>query len=83
MSMFRSASRAISTVFDTISSTANTVEKSLDIANHYVAENHKKITKTTTTSAQLAVARYNTDIAKELDADAELKEQYLLVAKEW
>lgn len=83
MSIFRSAGRFISGAFDTGTATVETVGKTLDIANHYVEENHKRITKTTTTAAQLAVARFNSDIAKELDSDEELKGQYEKVVKDW
>ena len=75
MSIFRSASRFISGTFDQATATVGTVGKGLDIANHYVEENHKRITKTTTTAAQLAVARFNEDVAAELNASASLKAQ--------
>jgi hypothetical protein len=83
MSIFRSLSRFITTTFDTATGSLQTVEKGLDIANHYVSENHKRITKTTTTSAQLSVAQFNSDVAEQLNASAELNEQYQLVVKEW
>lgn len=83
MSIFRSAGRFISGTFDTGTATVETVGKGLDIANHYVAENHKRITKTTTTAAQLAVARFNEDVAEELKASASLKAQYDQVVAEW
>lgn len=83
MSMFRSLSRFVSTLFDTATNTLGTVEKSLDIANHYVAENHKRITKTTTTSAQLSVAAFNADVAEQLASSEELNAQYLKVVADW
>lgn len=83
MSIFRSASNFISTTFNTATATVETVGKGLDIANHYVAENHKRITKTTTTAAQLSVARFNEDVAQELNASASLKAQYDAVLAEW
>lgn len=83
MSIFRSASRFISGTFDTATASVSTVGKGLDIANHYVEENHKRITKTTTTAAQLAVARFNEDVAAELNASASLKAQYDQVVAEW
>lgn len=83
MSVFRSASLMLSTAFNTVTGTLNTVEKGLDIANHYVAENHKRITKTTTTAAQLSVARFNADVAIELDSSAELQAQYDKVVADW
>jgi len=83
MSIFRSVSSFISTTFNTATASVETVGKGLDIANHYVAENHKRITKTTTTAAQLSTARFNTDVAKELDSSAELQAQYDLVVADW
>ena len=83
MSIFRSASRFISGTFDTATASVETLGKGLDIANHYVAENHKRITKTTTTAAQLSVARFNEDVAQELNSSASLKAQYEAVCAEW
>jgi len=83
MSIFRSASLFISGTFDTATASVATVGKGLDIANHYVAENHKSITKTTTTSAQLSVARFNQDVADELEASDKLKAQYDAVVADW
>ena len=83
MSMFRSISNFVSSTFDTATASLGTVEKGLDIANHYVSENHKRITKTTTTAAQLSVARFNEDVAEELDASANLKAQYDAVVADW
>ena len=83
MSIFRSASSFISTTFNTATASVETVGKGLDIANHYVAENHKRITKTTTKAAQLSVARFNSDVAAELEASAELKAQYEAVCADW
>ena len=83
MSIFRSASSFISTTFNTATASVETVGKGLDIANHYVAENHKRITKTTTTAAQLSVARFNSDVAAELDSSAELQSQYDKVVADW
>lgn len=83
MSMFSSLSRLVSTTFDTATNSLATVENTLDIANHYVAENHKRITKTTTTAAQISVARFNQDIAHELEADAKLKAQFDAVVTDW
>ena len=83
MSMFSSASRFISTTFDTATNSLGTVEKTLDIANHFVAENHKRITKTTTTSNKLAVAEFNREVALKLEADAALQEEYDAVCADW
>lgn len=83
MSIVRSLSGFITGTLDTATDTINTVGKGLDIANHFVGENHKRITKTTTVAAQLAVARFNEDVAKELEADANLKRQFETVVAEW
>jgi hypothetical protein len=48
-----------------------------------VEENHKRITKTTTTPAQLSVARFNPDDADELEASEKLKAQYDAVVADW
>jgi len=83
MSIWSTASKFVQTTFNTATATVETVGNGLDIANHYVAENHKRITKTTTTSAQLSVARFNEDIAQELNASASLKAQYDSVVANW
>ena len=83
MSIWSTASKFVQTTFNTGTATVSTIGKGLDIANHYVEENHKKITKTTTTAAQLSVARFNEDVAQELNASASLKAQYDAVVAEW
>lgn len=83
MSIWSTASRFVQTSFNTATASVETVGKGLDIANHYVSENHKRITKTTTTAAQLSVARFNEDVAQELNASASLKAQYDSVVAEW
>jgi|AntRauTorcE11898_2_1112593.scaffolds.fasta_scaffold72945_1 hypothetical protein len=83
MSMFSSLSKLVQTTFNTATDSVATVGKGLDIANHYVEENHKRITKTTTTAAQLSVARFNQDVADELEASEKLKAQYDAVVADW
>lgn len=83
MSMFSSLSRFVQTLFNTATATIDTMGKGLDIANHWVAENHEKITQTTTTSAQMAVAEFNSEVAQRLNASEELNAQYLKVVKNW
>lgn len=83
MSIWSTASRFVQTTFNTATASVETVGKGLDIANHFVAENHKRITKTTTTAAQLSVARFNEDVAQELNSSASLKAQYDQVLAEW
>lgn len=83
MSIIRSISRFITTTFDTATATIGTVEKGLDIGNHWVAENHKRITMTTTTNAQMSVARFNDEVALELEASARLQTQYDEVVIAW
>lgn len=83
MSIFRSLSKAISGSLDTITSTASSVEKTLDIANIYVDNNHKRITKTVRQDAILSTAVHHAAIVAELDADAKLKEAFDALEAEW
>lgn len=83
MSIWSTASNFVQTSFNTATASVETVGKGLDIANHFVAENHKRITKTTTVAAQLSVARFNEDVAQELNSSASLKAQYDSVVAEW
>lgn len=83
MSMFSTMSEFVQTSFTTATNSLTTVEKTLDIANHYVSENHKRITKTQTTSCQLSVAAFNADVALQLAADEELAAQYKKVVEDW
>jgi hypothetical protein len=83
MSMLDAMSKLVQTTVNTATDSVSTVGKGLDIANHYVEENHKRITKTTTTAAQLSVARFNQDVADELEASDKLKAQYDAVVADW
>ena len=83
MEVLNSLSKLVQTIFNTATNSIATVGKGLDITNHYVEENHKRITKTTTTSAQLSVARFNQDVADELEASDKLKAQYDAVVADW
>jgi len=83
MSIFRSASLFISGTFDTATASVETLGKGLDIVNHTVDVNHKRITKTQTVAAQMSVARFNEDIAQELNASASLQAQFDAVVADW
>jgi hypothetical protein len=83
MSIWSTFSTFVQSTFNTGTATVETVGKGLDIANHYVSENHKRITKTTTTAAKLSVARFNEDVAAELEASESLKAQYEAVCADW
>ncbi len=76
MSIFSSLSRAICTPLDAVSNTAESLNKSIDICNVYVAKNHIRLTGTISNDAQLAEAQHNQLIANTLEADAKLKAQY-------
>ena len=78
-----SATDAIVSVLSTVTATAGSVEKTVDIANVYVDNGHKRFTKTVRANAILATANHHTNIARELDADADLKAQFDALAKEW
>ncbi len=83
MSIWSTASKFVQTSFNTATATVETVGKGLDIANHTVWEQHKRITKTTTTSAQLAVARFNEEVAQELQASESLEAQFKAGVADW
>lgn len=83
MSIFSSFAKAISQTFDAVGSTAQSVEKTVDILNIYVDNNHKRITKIVRQDAILSTAQHHLDIAKELDSDADLKAQFTALEADW
>lgn len=83
MSIFRSISKLIQTTADTATNTIGSLNEGVDTLNHTITEHSKKSRKTTTTACQAAVARFNEDLRKELDADADLLASYEKVVAEW
>ena len=83
MSMFKALSKAVAQTFNAIGTTAQSIEKTMDIANIYVDNNHKKFTRTIKQDAILSTAEHHADIARQLDSDAELKAQYEALTVEW
>ena len=83
MSMWSTMSAFVQKTFTTATKSLDSVEKSLDIGNHFVDVNHKRLTKTMTQDAILAVAVHHNAIAHTLDEDADLKKQFDTIAKDW
>jgi hypothetical protein len=83
MSIFRSIGLFISSTFDHGTRAVGTVGKGVDIINHTVEVQHKRITKISTVNAQMSVARHNDSIADELDSSAKLQAQFDSVVANW
>lgn len=83
MSVFSSLSSAISQSLDAVGSTASSIEKTVDIANIYVDNNHKRITKVVKQDAILSTAKHHSNIAAELNADDNLKAAFKALEAEW
>ena len=78
-----SVSKFIIRSVDTATHSVGSVEKALDMVNHYVTENHKRVTKNTTVAAKIGVAEFNEEVAQKLNANASLKAQYDAVCLDW
>lgn len=76
MSMFRAATITITTVLNTITKAASTVDKSIDIGYNYVDKQHVRQTLLQTKQIQKDTARDLREITKELDEDVDLKRQF-------
>jgi hypothetical protein len=83
MSIFRSASSFVQTTFNTATKSVETVSSTLDLGNHWVAENTKATKANMTKSAMLRYSAFNADLRKQLQADAQLAEEYELAEAEW
>ena len=83
MSIARAITTSFSQVFSLIGSTAESLEKTIDMGNVIIDNQHKKITRTSTKNAILSTAQHHTDIIKELEADSKLKETFAALEAEW
>lgn len=81
--MFRSFFSALTRIFDTVGSTAQSAEKAIDTVNHYVGENHKASAMIITTNAKRRAAVHHVEIAEELAEDANLKAAFDKVSEDW
>lgn len=83
MSIWSSLSNCVSQSLDAVGSTAQSIEKTVDIANIYVDNNHKRITKVVRQDAILSTAKHHASIAAELKADADLKAAFDALDADW
>jgi hypothetical protein len=83
MSMFSTMSKFIQSIFTTATRSVESLDKGLDILNHYVSEKHQEQLLTITTQAQLNVAAFNADVDQQLDSDASLSSNFDAVKAAW
>ena len=83
MSIFRSASAFVSTTFNTATKSVETVSSTLDLGNHWVAENTKATKANMTKAAMLRYSAFNADLRVQLEADPKLAEEFALAESEW
>lgn len=83
MSIFSSFSSAITKTFDAVGTTATSVDKTLDVINIYVDNNHKRLDRTIKQDAILSAAKHHTTIRKQLDADSTLNDQFESLLADW
>lgn len=83
MSLYRAITNNVTKVLNVIGNTAESVEKTLDIANIYVEENHKKFQRTIKQDAIYSTASHHAEIASELEKDAKLKAIFDELENEW
>ena len=83
MSMFRSASGFVSATFNTATKSVETVSSTIDLGNHWVAENTKATKANMTKAAMLRYSAYNADLKSQLATDANLAEEFALAEAEW
>lgn len=83
MSMFRSFSDSVQATFDTITSTMGSVQKGLDIANSYVDNQHKSMTRGFAKQAILDTSAQHVKIQAALEADPKLAIIFADLEAEW
>lgn len=83
MSVFSELSAFLSQTLRTATRTVGSIDKTIDIANDYIDNNHKRITKATKNNAILSHVKHETAIFEELDADAELKARFTKALEDW
>lgn len=76
MGMFSSASRAITSVFDTITDVAGTANESVSMATTYVHNRAVSQKLTDKQEVMVSTAEKMTELQAKLDADDKLKAQY-------
>ena len=81
--VYTSVTTAVSKVFNTVSSTADSVEMSLNIINNRVENYHNADVETVQVDTLLATAQHSITIQAKLDADPALKEAYAKLEAKW
>ena len=81
--VYTSVTTAVSKVFNTVSSTADSVEMSLNIINNRVENYHNADVETVQVDTLLATAQHCMTIQAKLDADPALKEAYAKLEAKW
>jgi hypothetical protein len=83
MNIFKVLTNNVAKVFNTIGSTADSVERGLDIANVYVEQNHKRAVKVITANALMSTAHHHIEHQAELDDNPKLAAIYAKLEESW
>lgn len=83
MSIFRSFSDAVQSCFNTITSTAGSAQKGLDIVNDYVDNCHKSMTRNFAKQAILDTASQHERIQIQLETNPKLAKLFADLEAEW
>lgn len=83
MSMFASFSDAVQSVFNTVTTTANSVQKGLDVINDQVDNFHKTTTRNAAKQAILNTSEAHRRIQDKLEADPKLAVLFAQLEAEW
>ena len=81
--VYTAVTTAIAKVFNTVSSTADSVEMTLNIINNRVENYHDADVETVQIDTLLATAQHCMEVQAKLDADKKLKEAYNKLEKKW
>ena len=81
--MFRSFSSAVQATFDTITTTAEALQKGIDIGNQYIDNQHKSMTRNMAKQAILDTAKQHRSIQEKLEADEKLATLFTDLEAEW
>lgn len=83
MSMFTSASNAVASVFDTITSVGNAAQETVSIGTDRIHNRAKAHHLTDKATVQLSAAKTLTAVKEELEADEDLMEIFKSLEADW
>jgi hypothetical protein len=81
--MFGSMSSAVQACFNTVTTTAESAQKVLDIGNDHISNAHAEMTRTSKKNAVRRTARHHRELQEELEADAKFAKIFADLEAEW